>query len=214
MSMSVVSLGVARGIVVTLFLALAMVKPSAAAEIEGVHFPDQYRSGDVTLRLTCVGLLRYKLVFKGYVAALYLGDGVAAGDVLGDVPKRLELSYFWSISGADFGKAGDRILAQNVDARTLAALRPRLDRINALYRDVKPGDRYSLTYVPGVGTELALNDRRLGLIEGADFAAAYFRIWLGDHPIDTRLRDQLLACPSGDREDVRAAAPRAEHGMP
>ncbi len=167
-------------------------QPGAAAELEGVQFADQVRVGDATLRLSCVGLLRYKLFIKAYVAALYLGDGAAPGDILADVPKRLELSYFWSISGADFGKVGDQILAQNVDAQTFAALRPRLDRINAWYRDVKPGDRYSLTYVPGSGTELALNGKQLGTVEGADFAAAYFRIWLGDNPIDTRLRDQLL----------------------
>ena len=172
-------------------------QPGAAAELEGVHFADQVRAGDATLRLSCVGLLRYRLFIKAYVAALYLGDGADAGDVLADVPKRLELSYFWSISGADFGKAGDQILMQNVDAQTLAALRPRLDRINAWYRDVKPGDRYSLTYVPGVGTELALNGDRLGVVEGADFAAAYFRIWLGDNPIDSPLRNQLLGCANG-----------------
>ena len=191
-------LSVAWGVLGALFIAVATVPPSAAAELEGVHFPDQVRSGDLTMRLSCVGLLRYKLIFKAYVAALYLGDGAAAGDVLADVPKRLELSYFWSISGEDFGKAGDDILAQNVDAETFAALRPRLDRINGWYRDVKPGDRYSLTYIPGIGTELALNGRRLGLIEGADFAAAYFRIWFGDHPLDTGLRDQLLRCAHVD----------------
>jgi hypothetical protein len=141
--------------------------------------------------------LRYKLFIKAYVAALYLGDGTVGGDALADVPKRLELNYFWSISGAEFGKASDQVLAQNVDAQTLAALRPRLDRINAWYRDVKPGDRYSLTYVPGVGTELALNGNRLGVVDGADFAAAYFRIWLGDSPIDSRLRNQLLERANG-----------------
>jgi len=193
-----------------LFIAALTVRPSAATELEGVHFSDKYQSGNVAMRLSCVGLLRYKLVFKAYVAALYLGDGAAADDVLADVPKRLELSYFWSISGADFGKAGDHILAQNVDAPTFAALRPRLDRINALYRDVKPGDRYALTYIPGVGTELALNGTRIGVIEGADFGAAYFRIWLGDHPIDARLRDQLL-CARRDPEDKHAAAPSVEH---
>jgi hypothetical protein len=182
-----------------LFIAALTVRPSAATELQGVHFADQYRSGDVTMRLSCVGLLRYKLFIKAYVAALYLGDGAAAQDVLGDVPKRLELSYFWSISGSDFGKAGDKILAQNVDTQTLAALRPRLDQIDAWYRDVRPGDRYALTYIPGIGTELALNDRRLGVVAGADFAAAYFRIWLGDHPIDTRLRDQLLGCARSRR---------------
>jgi hypothetical protein len=177
------------------------VQSSAAAKLEGVHFSDVVRAGDVTLRLSCVGLLRYKIFIKAYVAALYLGDGEVAGDVLDDVPKRLELSYFWSISGADFGKAGEHILAQNVDARTLAALRPRLDQINGWYRDVKPGDRYSLTYVPGSGTELALNGNRLGIVEGADFAAAYFRIWLGDKPIDSPLRDQLLECANGGGPD-------------
>ena len=171
-------------------------QPGAAAKFEGEQFADQVRAGDTNLRLSCVGLLRYKLFIKAYVAALYLGDGAAPDDVLADVPKRLELSYFWSIRGADFGKAGDQILAQNVDAQTFVALRPRLDQINGWYRDVKPGDRYSLTYVPGAGTELALNGKQLGVVEGADFAAAYFRIWLGESPIDTRLRDQLLGCSS------------------
>ena len=72
--------------------------------------------------------------------------------------------------------------------------RPSLDRINALYRDVKPGDRYSLTYLPGRGTELALNGEPLGLIAGSDFASAYFSIWLGPKPLDAALKAQLLSC--------------------
>jgi hypothetical protein len=198
-------------IIGALFIGAVTVQRSAAAEIEGVHFAEEIHSGEVTMRLSCVGLLRYKLFIKAYVAALYVGDGAAVGDVLGDIPKRLELSYFWSISGSDFGKAGDQVLERNVDAQTLAALRPRLYQINAWYRDVRPGDRYALTYIPGVGTELALNGNRLGVIDGADFAAAYFRIWLGDHPIDTRLRDQLLGCPSRNVGAVQPIAPSAEH---
>jgi len=201
-------------IAAVLCIAALTAQPGTAAELEGVHFADQVRAGDAILRLRCVGLLRYKLFIKAYVAALYLGEGAVAGDVLADVPKRLELSYFWSIRGADFGKAGDQILAQNVEAYTIAALRPRLDRINAWYRDVKPGDSYSLTYVPGAGTELALNGNRLGVVHGADFAAAYFRIWLGDTPIDTRLRDQLLGCDRGDFENKQAAAPPVKDRVP
>lgn len=205
---------VARSIVGALLIATMAVQSSAAAELEGVDFADRVRAGDVTMRLSCVGLLRYKLFIKAYVAALYLGEGAASADVFADVPKRLELSYFWSLSGSDIGKAGDQILAQNVDPRTFEALRPRLDQINAWYRDVKPGDRYSLTYVPGAGTELALNGNPLGVIDGADFAAAYFRIWLGNHPIDTRLRDQLLGCDRGDFENKQAAAPPVKDRVP
>jgi hypothetical protein len=169
-------------------------RPVTAADIEGVHFADRYERGDVALSLQCVGLLRYRIVFKGYVAGLYLGAGVATDAALTDVPKRLELSYFWGIQGPDFGKVGDEVLARNIDPDTLAGLRPRLEQINALYETVAPGDRYALTYVPGIGTELALNGRSKGVIPGADFAAAYFRIWLGEKSIDSSLRDQLLDC--------------------
>jgi Chalcone isomerase-like len=64
--------------------------------------------------------------------------------------------------------------------------------LHALYENVKPGDRYSLIYIPGRGTELALNKTSKGTIEGADFAAASFAFWLGQKPLDRSLRDQLL----------------------
>ena len=76
--------------------------------------------------------------------------------------------------------------------QVLAKLRSRIDLINAIYQDVKPGDRYALTYLPGRGTELALNGTPLTVIEGADFAAAYFGIWLGRDSIDDRLKRDLL----------------------
>ena len=75
---------------------------------------------------------------------------------------------------------------------TLERLRPRIDYHNSLYVDVQPGDRYSLTYIPGKGTVLALNDKPIGTIEGADFAAAIFSIWLGAKPMDTKFKRSLL----------------------
>jgi hypothetical protein len=57
---------------------------------------------------------------------------------------------------------------------------------------VKPGDRYALTYVPGVGTELTLNGSPLGTVAGADFASAVFAIWLGPKALDESLKTQLL----------------------
>lgn len=184
-----------RGLLLAGAALLGTCPPVFAATIEGVQFPEVHRAADADLKLSCTGLLRYMTVFKGYVAALYLGEGARPEQILADVPKRLELSYFWAIEGKEFGPAGEKILANNVDAASIAALRPRLDRISALYRDVKPGDRYALTYIPGRGTELALNGTPLGTIEGADFAAAYFSIWLGPKPLDAALKSQLLTCP-------------------
>jgi hypothetical protein len=41
-----------------------------------------------------------------------------------------------------------------------------------------------LTYVPGKGTELALNKGLKGVIEGPDFAGAVLSMWLGPEPIN------------------------------
>jgi hypothetical protein len=181
-----------RVIAVLVCLAVLAVARGEAKEIEGVRFADEIRAGRTMLRLTNVGLLRYRYVIKAYVAGLYLGDGATPETVLADAPKRLEIEYFYGIKADGFANATNAGIAANVSPEAVARLRPRIDRVNALYRDVKPGDRYALTYVPGVGTELALNGTPLGTIEGADFAAAIFAIWLGPHAIDESLKTQLL----------------------
>ena len=160
--------------------------------IEGVEFHETYTGEDVVLHLHNAALLRYKVFFRGYVVGLYLPEGARPSAVLEDVPKRMEFSYFWSIPGREFGKAGEKILARNVDRETMEKLRDRLDRIDRAYRDVRPGDRYALTYIPGRGTELSYNGEPLTVIEGADFAAAYFSIWLGPEPLDAGLKRELL----------------------
>ena len=175
-------------------LVAGIVMPARAAEIEGILFADRAQAGPAALVLQGVGLARY-LFFRVYVTGLYLGDGVQADKVLADVPKRLELSYFQNIKAGDFATAADQVLPDNVPAADIAALRPKIDRLHSLYRDIKPGDRYALTYLPGVGTELALNGTPLGTVEGADFAAAYFAIWLGPKPISESLKSQLLKTP-------------------
>lgn len=170
-------------------------QPTRAAVIEGVEFADQVSasdSGDPVLRLYSMGLLRYRVVFRGYVAALYLPEGVSSAGALGDVPRRLELSYFWSIAGDDFGRAADQLLRQTLPAAELTSLRSRIDTMHRAYRDVSPNDRYSLTYIPGTGTELRLNGKLLVTVPGADFARAYFGLWLGAEPLDVSLRDALM----------------------
>jgi len=166
--------------------------PVQALTVENVTFADSVTIGQSPAPLYNAALLRYLKFIKAYVAALYLPEGVPAEKVLSDVPKRLELNYLVSIKGPDFGKGAEPTLKLNQTPAELAKLRSRIDRINSIYQDVKPGDRYALTYLPGRGTELALNGTPLTVIEGADFAAAYFGIWLGRNSIDDKLKRDLL----------------------
>lgn len=169
--------------------------PGRAAEIEGVEFADRYQSGSTALALSGVGLLRYRIFLKGYVAALYLADGVSPDRALDDVPRRLEIEYFWSIPAEAFAEATVEGIGRNVDSEAFGRMSGQISLLNELYRDVKPGDRYSLTYRSGSGTELAKNGEALGVVEGADFSSALFSIWLGARSLNDSLRDQLLSRP-------------------
>lgn len=171
---------------------LALPVAGGAAEIEGVTFADTFQAGPLAMPLQGVGLAKFLRTIKVYVGALYLAPGTELERVLEDVPKRLELSYFRAIQADDFGKAAMKVLADNVSPSTITLLKPRIEQLHRLYQDVKPGDRYGLTYLPGIGTELTLNGERRGLVKGADFAAAYFAIWLGPAPINEALKEGLM----------------------
>ena len=178
--------------VITAAILLFLVPVATGAEIEGVQFVDSVEADGSRLSIRGTGLFRYMVFIKAYVGALYMLDGVPSEDVLTDTPRRLEIEYFHSIEGEDFGAASNKIMSRNVEPGVFKDLKPRLDKLNALYRDVRPGDRYSLTYVPGKGTELALNQNPLGIVEGADFASAIFAMWLGDQPMNNSFKEQLL----------------------
>jgi hypothetical protein len=179
---------------IALFMSALVLLTSGAqgAEIEGVVFKDSVRADGTRLSIRGTGLFRYLGFIKAYVGALYMEDGTSSDAVLSDTAKRLEIEYFHAINGEDFGSATNKVIARNVDPDTLARLKPRIEKQNALYEDVQPGDRYALTYVPGKGTELALNGKPKGVIDGADFAAAVFAMWLGQEPMNKSFRQQLL----------------------
>ncbi len=177
-----------------LLFALLIVQPikAEALTVEGITFQESVSIHNKRIPIRGAALLRWLNIFKVYVAALYLPESDAPNDALADIPKRLEISYLVSIPGPDFGKGAEAILERNNSPEVLARLRGRIDQLNALYRDVKPGDRYALTYFPGQGTELSYNGQPLITIQGADFAAAYFGIWLGKDPIDLKMRSRLI----------------------
>lgn len=170
----------------------AFPSPASARLIEGVYFTPRIVASDVPMELNGVGVKTVWRFYKVSAAALYLAPGVDPSAVLGDVPKRLEIEYFHAISARDFVRLTEKLLKDNVPLDTLAVLQPRIDRFNALYRDVKPGDRYALTYTPGRGTVLELNGVELGVVEGEDFASAVFAMWFGPEPLSKTLKLDLL----------------------
>jgi hypothetical protein len=179
----------------TAMLALAMPLGGHGAQIEGVRFDPYHEEGNVRIPLQGTALFRYMGLFKAYAGAIYHEENLNLEEILSDRPKRLEVEYFHAIKGSDFGPVTDKFIARNLDAAALERIRPQVTYHNTLYRDVRPGDRYALTYIPGRGTELSLNGERLGVVPGAAFASALFAMWLGEKPMDAEFKRQLLGTP-------------------
>lgn len=182
------------GLVLTVWLITTpgMMVSAQAVDVAGVAFDRQVTVGGQKLEIMGAGVLRYLGFIKAYAGALYVPPGIGPDEVLEDTPKRLVVEYFHALKGEDFGPATYEGLGRNLSPAAIDKLRRRIDVHNSLYEDVRPGDRYSLTYIPGVGTELALNGSSRGVIEGADFAAAIFSLWLGEKPFDPKFKQALM----------------------
>jgi hypothetical protein len=72
-------------------------------------------------------------------------------------------------------------------------LQPRIDTFNAMFTEaMTSGDRIVFDYVPGQGTRVTIKGEEKGIIAGKDFNDALLSIWLGDEPVSSDLRQDLL----------------------
>jgi hypothetical protein len=164
----------------------------ASVDIQNEKFPDHRQVFDSELRLTGTALMTWAVIFEVYMGAFYLPEEQPASRWAEDVPKLLELSYLRKFKAEDLTSSSDKLLRKTLSPEQYQAIAERLKVFYPLFRDIRPGDRYSLVYHPEVGTELRLNGEQLGTIPGKDFAEAYFGLWFGPQPINESFRDQLL----------------------
>jgi len=163
-----------------------------AGEVAGVRMPDTVTVEGKTLKLNGMGL-RKKVVFKVYVAGLYLETPSkdAAAIISLDQIKRMQLSVLRSLKASQVTEAISEGFEKNSKAQ-MGALKDRLSKFNAMFADVVEGDQILMTYVPGKGTLVSVKGAEKGAVEGKDFADALFSVWLGGNPVQEDLKKALL----------------------
>ncbi len=171
-------------------LSIALV--SLAGEVAGVSMPTTATLEGKTLRLNGMGL-RTKVIFKVYVAGLYLENpSKDAGSVVSsDQVKSMRLAILRSLKGSQVTEAIEEGFEKNSKPQ-MAALKPRLAKLGTLIPNVEKGDDVLLTYVPGKGTVVTVKGAEKGVIEGKDFADALLSVWLGSNPVQEDLKKELL----------------------
>jgi hypothetical protein len=186
--------------------AAAAVLPSAqaAVEVAGVKLDDAVKLAGQDLKLNGAGI-RYKAIFKVYVAGLYLAEKrTTTADVL-NVPgaRRVTIVMLRDVSNEEFGRGFMGGIYQNSDKSEKVKFVSQLQKFGEVFASVpelKKGDVLTNDWIPGTGTVIHLNGKRItDPLPDIGFYNALLKIWLGEKPIDSKLKRLML----GERpEDI------------
>lgn len=170
---------------------------AGAATLEGQDFEDEIRLASRELRLNGLGVRKIFFI-KAYVAGLYLNEKAATLPTLVALPgpKRLQLRMLRAAGPDDFNSALVAGIRENAGEAELLRLADRIIQLELTIKRIGvtvKGDVINLDYMPGLGTQLAVNGAKQGqAIAGADFYAAILGIFVGDKPVDAMLKNRLL----------------------
>ncbi|KQV90064.1 lipoprotein transmembrane [Massilia sp. Root351] len=177
-------------------LALAAL-PAFAADVAGVKFDETIAVNGATLKLNGAGL-RTKVIFKVYALGLYLPEkkSTVAEILAAEGPRRVKIVVLRELTSDEFGKAFMSGLNDNTDAAERAKLVPQTKQFGemfAMFPALKKGDVLTVDWIPGTGSQVMLNGKNVGgTLPDVAFYNAILRIWLGDKPVDSSLKPQLL----------------------
>jgi hypothetical protein len=127
--------------------------------------------------------LRKKFIVKVYVAGLYLPERSSNADqILGaDTPRRVVLQFLYHPSANQMCGAWNESLEDNTPNAS-AELKQQFVTLCGYMEDVKKGEQFVFTYLPGRGTTIEVRGKVKGTIMGKEFADALFKSWIGPKP--------------------------------
>lgn len=131
--------------------------------------------------------------FEVYDAGLWVRPGFSATGFDAH-PLALELRYLRDFSAVDIA---ERSLKEMRRLSTVTAEQEKrwLDEMRRVFPNVKKGDRLLGVQQPGQGAAFWFNGQLRGDIRDAEFARAFFGIWLSPRSSEPALRQALLGTP-------------------
>lgn len=181
-------------------LVLSLSALAAPMEVAGIKLDDPVDVRGTKLQLNGAGI-RYKAVFKVYVAALYVGKKVATPEEVyaAPGPKRMSITLVREIDSNELGKSFTKAFEENAPKGEMSKLIPGLIKMGQIFADQKkllPGESFTIDWIPGTGTVITVKGKPQGEpFKEIEFFNALMRIWFGPNPADWKLKDQLLGKP-------------------
>ena len=170
---------------------------ASAADVSGVKVDETIDLRGNKLLLNGAGV-RYKAVFKVYVASLYVGKKVGTAEEALSQPgaKQIRVTMLRDIDAGELGKLFSRGVEDNMPKAEFSRVVPGLLRMSQMfseYKNLNTGDVFTIDWLPGTGTIISIKGKPYGEpFKEPEFYNALLRIWLGPNPADWKLKDALL----------------------
>ena len=169
----------------------------APVEMSGLSLANPVELAGAKLAMNGAGI-RYKAVFKVYIAALYLEKKATTPEEVfaASGPKRISITLLREIDSNELGKSFTKAFEENAPRTEMSRLIPGLLKMSQVFSDQKKmltGENLTIDWIPGTGTVISVKGKPQGEpIKEVEFYNAMLRIWLGPKPADWKLKDELL----------------------
>lgn len=180
-----------------LTVALAMGGSAQAIEVGGLKFDDGAKVAGKDLKLNGAGM-RTRFGFKVYALVLYLPEkkDTPAGVLESSGPRRFSLGLLREVTGDELGQAFIAGITANTDKAERSKFVNQLAQFGEAFVNIpqgKKGDVITVDWVPDTGTVMTYNGKSIGEpMKDIAFYNAVLKIWLGEKPVDSSLKPQLL----------------------
>lgn len=149
---------------------------------DGVTLPRRIQAGGRELHLNGTAT-RKKFIVKVYVAGLYLPARETDADriLAADEPRHLVMQFVHNVDKGKMCNAWNEALANNTPDAS-AELKAQFETLCGYMEDIRKGEQFVFSYLPGEGTRIEVKGITKGTIEGKPFADALFKAWIGPKP--------------------------------
>jgi len=181
-----------------MLLLLILPLSASALTIDGYEIPQiiPATSQHAELKLNGASMRILYGVVDTYIGKLYVENPETDPDALieADEFKRMVFKIVMKrISGRRIAKAMYEALQLNVTREEARVLEDRLQLLVTMFdSSLKKGQESYVEWVPSEGSRIVLNGEVKGMIPGKDLYDALLRIWIGENPVGSTFKRQVL----------------------
>ena len=168
---------------------------NAQTKVGAVTLPNSLTYGADNLDLNGAGIRKKMAFIKLYSGGLYLQSKSKDASAIVNSDETMAIRLVIT-SGFVSSSAMSDAVEDGFEASTggdKSAITSEIEKFKGFFSDeIVEDDIFDITYQKGKGVVAYKNKKELGSISGMVFKKALFGIWLGDDPVDSKLKKAML----------------------